>query len=311
MLVDGERLKSLVSGAQRQVLLCAPFIKVRALRTVLSAIDERVAVRVVTRWRAAEVASGISDLEVFELTRERAHTELTLLDELHAKLFLADDTGLAGSANLTAAALGWSPKSNVELLVEVTKSDPSVTRLLRRLAAAQPATYATRSAVAAEAASLSVARLDEGEDVSDDMVGFRTRAWFPSCAAPEKLQAVYKDPLTTVVAAETRESGLADLRDLDIPSGLPLSQFEEAVRNSLLLMPAFRSIVDLIPQGLSDSAGTVRIMKIRRDQTHSTSAIQWRIVRDWISVFFRDEFEVAPDSFVVRLRAKATGAETA
>ena len=31
---------------------------------------------------------------------------------------------------------------------------------------------------------------------------------------------------------------------------------------------------------------------------------QWRIIRDWIAVFFEDQFEVAPESFVTRLRPR-------
>ena len=304
MLVDGERLKTLVTGARREVLLCAPFIKARVLATLLAAIDKGVSVHVVTRWRAVEVASGISDLEVFEVTHEHPNTELALLDDLHAKLFLADDTGLAGSANLTAAALGWSTKSNVEILLPVRRTDPDVTRLLWRLASAQPATYATRSAIETEAAALSAARLDEGEDVADDIAIARSRAWFPSCATPGKLRTIYDDPHTTAVVAVTRANGLADLRDLDIPSGLSPSRFQEAVRETLLLLPTFRSILDRIPQGLSDSAGIALIGETRRDLPASETAIQWRIIRDWILEFFGDEFEVAPESFVTRLRSR-------
>lgn len=304
MIADGERLKALLNSARRRVLLCAPFIKAGVLRTVLSVIDHGVAVRIVTRWRAAEVASGISDLEVFELANERPNTELALLDDLHAKLYLADDEGLAGSANLTAAALGWAERSNVELLLPVMRSEEEIARLLRRLERAEPATYAIRSAIEAEAAALNVARLDEGQDVSDDMDAARNHAWLPSCAAPGRLRAIYEDAETTAVVEGTREDGLADLRALHIPSGLSPSEFEEAVRDTVLLMPAFRRIINLIPQGLTDSAGTALVSEVRPDLNQSNAALQWRIVRDWISEFFRDEFEVAPESFVTRLRPR-------
>ncbi|MBF0370340.1 MAG: phospholipase D family protein [Magnetococcales bacterium] len=304
MVVDGERLKTLVKGAQQQVLLCAPFIKVGALRMVLSSVDEGVQVRIVTRWRAAEVASGVSDLEVFELANERMNTELALLDDLHAKLYLADDEGLAGSANLTAAALGWAEKSNVELLLRVVRSDDEVARLLRRLKRAEPATYAIRSEIEAAAIALSAAKLDEGQDISDDMEILQNSAWLPRCAAPGRICAIYEDSQTTSVVEGTREDGLADIRDLHIPDGLSPTEFAEAVRDTLLLMPAFKHIIDRIPQGLTDSAGTTLVTEIRPDLNQSNAALQWRIVRDWISVFFQRDFEVAPDSFVTRLRSR-------
>ena len=302
MIVDGERLKALVSGAQQTVLLCSPFIKVRVLSTILSVINQRVAVRIVTRWRAAEVAAGVSDLEVFELANDRSGAELVLLDDLHAKLFLADDKGLAGSANLTAAALGWSKRNNVELLLPVDRSTPDVARLLRCLDEARPATYVIRSEIEAEAATLSLARLDEGQDVYSEERSDFGRAWLPICATPEKLRAIYEDPRTTTVVEGTREDGLSDLRSLHIPRHLSPLQFGEVMRENLLLMPAIQRIVNRIPQGLTDVAGVALVAEILPDLTESDAALQWRIVRDWISEFFGDEYEVAPESFVIRLR---------
>ena len=302
MIADGERLKALVSSARQHVLLCAPFIKARVLRTILSCINDGIAVSVVTRWRAAEVAAGVSDLEVFEIANERPDTQLALLDDLHAKLYLADDEGLAGSANLTAAALGWADRSNVELLLPVSRSDEDVARLLRRLEHAEPATYAILSEIEVAAAALDVAQLDEGQDVSGNVDDAPNHAWLPSCAAPDRLRAMYEDAETTEVVEGTREEGLADLRDLQIPSGLSPSGFEELVRETLLLMPAFRCIIDRVPQGLTDSAGTALVSKVRPDLNHSNAALQWRIVRDWISEFFRHEYEVAPETFITRIR---------
>lgn len=304
MIADGERLKSLVHSARRHVVLCAPFIKAGVLRGVLSGIDQGVAVWIVTRWRAAEVACGVSDLEVFELANERQNTKLTLLDDLHAKLYLADEKGFAGSANLTAAALGWAERSNVELLLPVERSDEAVACLLRRLEHAEPATYAMRSSIEAEAAALSVEPLDEGQDVQDDVDAVHSQAWLPKCAAPGRLRSIYEDKETTAVAEGTKEDGLADLRDLHIPSGLPTFDFEEVVRDTLLFMPAFRRIIDRIPQGLTDSAGVAIVREVRPDLSQSNAELQWRIVRDWVAEFFHDKFEVAPESFVTRLRPR-------
>jgi len=304
MIADGERLKDLMNGAQKTVLLCAPFIKVDALQTVLSVISVDVAVRIVTRWRATEVAAGVSDLEVFELSNDRPRTKISLLDDLHAKLYMADDSGLAGSANLTGAALGWAQQSNVELLLPVTQSNADVSRLLLRLQNAEPATYAIRTLIKAEAEALNVARLDEGLDFRDDIDVNPNFAWLPSCAAPDSLRTIYENPHTTVVVKGTRDDGLADLRDLHIPARLTPVEFTIAVQDTLLLMPAFERIVGQIPQGLTDSAGISLISDLRPDLNQSSAKHQWRIVRDWISEFFPERFEVAPESFITRLKPR-------
>ena len=304
MITDGERLRALVKSARRDVLICSPFIKARALESVLAAIGGTIGVRIITRWRAAEVASGISDLEVFDLASRRPHTELALMNDLHAKLYLADGDGLAGSANVTATALGWTERCNVELLVPIKRSDPDVVRLLSRLHWAEAATETIRSEIEAEVANLDKVVLDEGKDISSGMESVSKHDWLPKCAAPERLFAIYRDPSTMNVVEGTREDGLADLRDLHLVGGLSRDEFASAVRETLLLMPAFKRMIDQIPHGLTDAAGVGLVSEMRPDLTENSPALQWRIVRDWVSVFFRDEFEVAPASFITRLKPR-------
>ena len=302
MIADGERLKDLLEEAKHRAALCAPFIKATVLQTILSVVPDTVPVKIVTRWRAAEVAVGISDLEVLQIATERPNTELWLLDDLHAKLYLADDKCLVGSANLTASALGWSKHSNIELLISAKSTDSDIAFLLKQLDAAELATVAIRSKIEAMIANLEVKRLEEGEDMTDES-SVRRLAWLPRCAAPDKLYEVYKDLETTVVVEGTKEDGLADLRDLQIRPGLSAMDFEDSIRDTLLLMPAFARIIDDVPQGLTDAEGTARVEEARPDLEGQDAKEQWRIVQEWIVSFFGDMFEVAPASFVTRLRS--------
>ena len=302
MIADGERLKTLLQQANRRVILCAPFIKATVLRTVLSVLTEEVPVRIVTRWRAAEVAAGISDLEVLQIANERPNTELRLLDDLHAKLYVADDLCLVGSANLTATALGWSKRSNIELLISAKPTDSDIALLLERLEESEPATEEVRSEVQKRAATLNVTLFDEGLEVTGDAAA-RRLAWLPRCAAPDKLYEIYQNSATTVVVEGTRDDGLADLRDLQVRNGLELREFNNAVRKTLLLMPAFARIIDEVPQGITDASGIGLVENARPDLAGQDAQVQWRFIRDWIQTFFGDEFEVAPESFVIRLRA--------
>ena len=303
MITDGERIKSLLAGAKHRVLLCAPFVKARVLQIILSVVPKSIPVQVVTRWRAAEVAAGVSDLDALLVADERPNTELALLDDLHAKLYLADDQCLVGSANLTASALGWSERSNIELLVPAQPSDPEVAYLLERLESAMPATAAKRLEIEAAVAALQLNVLDEALEMVGDGKS-RGLAWLPQCAAPDKLYEMYQNPETAVVVDSTKSDGFSDLRDLQIQRGLSLIDFEAAVQNTLLLMPAFGRIIEEVPQGLTDARGAIRVKESRPELERQDVERQWRIVRDWISVFFADRFEVAPESFVTRLKPR-------
>ena len=301
MISDGERLKFFLEKAKIKVVLCAPFIKEKVLQTILEVVPESVPVQIVTRWRAKEVAAGISDLEVFHIAKERSNTTLALLDDLHAKLYLADEQCLVGSANLTGSALGWAKRSNIELLIQAKPTDINVAFLLRQLKTAIPATLERLSEIEAELTVLKSTVLDEGQDMTGD-IGLRKLAWLPRCAAPDKLWEIYNDPLTTTVVENTKKDGRSDLRDLQIHHGLSKSEFEVAVQNSLLLMPALNQIIDEVPQGVKDSRGEALIARIRPKYEEQKLQKQWYIVREWIGQFFQDKFEVAPESYITRLK---------
>jgi hypothetical protein len=64
----------------------------------------------------ADIASGVSDPEVFEVCQERDIT-LKVHSRIHAKVYSWDlETGLLGSANLTDSGMGMSQNPNVEVL---------------------------------------------------------------------------------------------------------------------------------------------------------------------------------------------------
>ena len=303
MIADGERLKVFLEQAEKQVILCAPFIKACVLQTVLSVVPKLVQVRIFTRWRPIEIAMGVSDLEVLQIALDRPNTELLLLDDLHAKLYLADGHCLVGSANLTASALGWSNRSNIELLIPARSDDSDITFLLQQLEFAEFATSEIRSKIETTVAALDIARLKEGWDMVDESESRRV-AWLPRCAAPYRLFEIYRDSETTVVVEGTRQDGLADLKDMQIRSGLSEVEFKASVRNTLYRMPAVSRVLDDVSQGLTDSKGIVLIKESRQDMSGTIAQEQWRILRDWIGVFFDQKFEVAPESFIIRLKSR-------
>ena len=130
---QGERIRTLFRQASHAAII-APFIKTDALRSLLDVIPAQAAVRCVTRWLPAEIAAGVSDLEVLDVLEERAAHELLLVDRLHAKLYIADNQCLAGSANVTLSGLGETTDAgNIEILVEADLEDPAVAAALRSI----------------------------------------------------------------------------------------------------------------------------------------------------------------------------------
>lgn len=303
MVSDGERIKNLVQGASHSVVLCAPFIKSKVLSTVLGVIPSNVHVQIVTRWSPIEIATGVSDLEVYDVAIDRQNTELRLLEELHAKIYIADDQCLVGSANLTARALGWAEVHNIELMIQTDTSNPSVMNLLRHLKGSEPVTLATKKNMEDAVKNVESIDLTKVEEMTGDEDS-RRRVWLPRCAAPEKLYEIYNDPGTKIVAEGTKKDGSSDLKDLCVSKGLSPGDFSVSIQDSLLIMPAFARIVEIVPQGITDESGIDLIAKERPELDDVDVPDQWRIVRDWIRVFFGDRFEVAPESYIIRLKQR-------
>lgn len=304
MVIDGERLKTLLKDATTNVVLCAPFIKSKVLRTVLGVVPSDVHVLIVTRWKPTEIAAGVSDIEVYDVANDRPNTELRLLQNLHAKIYTADDKCLIGSANLTASALGWGEVHNIELMIQTQIYDSEVELLLKQLKKAELVSLETKLAMESAVENVESVEFDEAADMTGNEHS-RQVSWLPRCAAPEKLYEIYKDPGTKIVAESTKQDGKADLQDLFVAKDLKHDGFAVSVQDNLMLMPAFAHIINMVPTGITDELGRDLIANTRPDLDDTDAHQQWRIVRDWIRVFFSDRFEVAPESYVTRLKQRS------
>ncbi|WP_295187788.1 phospholipase D family protein [uncultured Brevundimonas sp.] len=298
---DGDLLLAHLATARRAVLLCAPFIKAPVLERLLSAIDPAVAVEVVTRWRAAEIAAGVSDLEVFDIVFARPGATLSIKDELHAKLYIADDEVLIGSANLTATALGWCDKPNLELLTAAAISNPEVQACRLALAGARLASEEERATLQVLVNQIEAPRLPEGEPVDPALA----EPWLPRLGAPERLFMAYLPAVRERLTAESLETADRDLQALDLPAGLSETQFRAAVAERFMAMPVVRQLLAAADQDLTD-ADAVALIDGFLPTSDLAAPLRWSVVREWLTYFLRDRYEIAPQSFVTRLRPGAS-----
>ncbi|NTE43868.1 phospholipase D family protein [Agrobacterium pusense] len=215
----GEALLELAATAEDDLLLVAPYIKVQALKRILDAHNTSGSVKVVTRWRLEELAAGVSDIEVYLLLRER-RAELALHPSLHAKYYAAGAHALIGSANITAAALGWREDTNLEILVRSPRAELRYfeqeleantidvdDRLYERF----------RDALAA----FSPIKLEGGNE-SDAHIFKR---WRPTLRHPKDLFAAYTGRGESL-SSSSKEAAELDLSALSPPPGLTRAQFE-------------------------------------------------------------------------------------
>ena len=128
MLFDEQELQKelakSISNCKKSVFVLSAFIKKSAFEWFISQFkDSNIDVTIVARWTLADLLSGISDIEVYELCKSKGWT-FKIDQRNHSKVYLIDSSyALVGSSNLTGSGLGLHTKSNFELSMKGGVSD--------------------------------------------------------------------------------------------------------------------------------------------------------------------------------------------
>ena len=294
-MTQGERIRGLFQNASEAIIV-APFIKIDALKSLLEAVPTHVPLRCVTRWLPREIAAGVSDPEVLVVLQERGNAILSLVDRLHAKLYIANDRCLTGSANVTLAGFGESPTTgNIEVLVETTTGNEDVEATLENIKREEIiATQAMATAVRRLADSIASSAL------SPDTVHRET--WYPVSRHPEKAFRMYASPPEGFIKAADHTL-LSDIANCNLLPGLGASQFREQVRGLLRAIPMSQPVLESTEDFLFTRHHADHFIEAMANEEYSATDIWTAFVR-WMAYFFRDKVTVQQVSEVALRRAQ-------
>ena len=109
----GDRLREAISACEAKLLIASAFIKSAALEALIEfRVDADVVV--VARWQKQDLVSGASDLDAYQLCKERGW-KFGISQNFHGKVYLVDQNSIfLGSANLTQKGLNIGRLSNIE-----------------------------------------------------------------------------------------------------------------------------------------------------------------------------------------------------
>jgi hypothetical protein len=297
MPTPGDLLLDLVACAHHEVLLIAPFIKHPALSRVLQAVPEHVRVRCVTRWDPAEIAAGVSDLEVWDLVRQRPDTELRLRMGLHAKLYQADQRCLVGSANLTGTALGWVQPANLELLLETRADKARVRELEAELKRTSvPASKSMYDAMRRSVDSLRAIQNSgkaPGPEVTSGATSATIGSWLPTCRAPGRLYSAYRHREDRMIASAYADAR-RDLEVLRPPANLNREAFTAYVTALLEQHPVIRLLDDFVvtPRSPGEIHALLEANGVLPEGTTAEEA--WDSLKLWLLTYFPDRYRAKP-----------------
>ena len=124
------RIRELFDGARDRVIVVSAFIGAEALDELLKSVPEDVKeIAVYARWSTNDIASGATDWQAWDVASRHA-VPFYACPGLHAKMYIADEKALVGSANATAPGLGLGGKSNLELLIPANAGHEDVAGVL-------------------------------------------------------------------------------------------------------------------------------------------------------------------------------------
>ena len=274
---QGDRIRALFSDSQGDVTIVAPFIKLGALESLLEVIPHGRRIRCVTRWSPREVAAGVSDPEILGLLEERGNFVLTLVDNLHAKLYIAGNNCLAGSSNVTLAGLGERGEGNIEVLVATTIQDPGVAATLEDIDRAErPATVQIAEYVRTLAQSLphSTTELED------------TNHWIPHSRQPQQAFRFYSRPPTGYML-RADQLVLSDIARTNIPPGLSEEDFDTRICDLLRNVPLIQEFVSSPRDALLTFADARSYLE-RSVVDDLTPNDLWKALTSWTVYFLSD-----------------------
>lgn len=239
-------LSQSASSAQLDVILVSPFIKRETLCSLITVVPVGVAVQVVTRWRADEVLSGVSDVDAFECLRIRSSQrtgpiQFRLLDSVHAKYYRFDSQVFIGSANLTNTGTGRSGAS-IELLQSVPRtleSDAFEKQILTESRVVDARTLALFMDIQDAREGLADERGSVHHSIDDPPL------FYFHLRNPDELWDHYRQ--IVIRPTDASQSALTDLSNLKIPPNLDRSAFDAVVRAAVsdsVLVQALREFAE-------------------------------------------------------------------
>ena len=211
----------------------APFIKIDAFADLIDGVSQDTFIRCVTRWRPQEIATGVSDPEIYALLEKRGNYSVSLVDNLHAKLYIAGSDCLVGSANVTRKGLaGDAKEGNIEVLVSTNIDDPGVVSVLADIARNER----LASATLAEAARIHANTLPKVPQEDREL------PWFPRSRRPEAAFRLYSRTEQEYLTGADRLV-LRDVARANLAPGLSERQFNQEIRVALQNIPLVAAFV--------------------------------------------------------------------
>ncbi len=274
----GDSLIDLCAGAS-ELVIAAPYIKAEALTRILEEVNPTAPLTCVTRWHPQDIAAGVSDTSCRVIVLRRGGS-FRLHPSLHAKYYRAGDSVLVGSANLTAAAMGWSRQSNLEILCHPA-TDFSFLEFERELL---QQSRAINDDEFARWEAITTIDIPNQFPVNTDFHN-PLEEWRPSTRDPRNLGLSYQGREQLIASFDEQQAAKRDIQTLQTPSGFTDYHFRNWITVGLLSSGFTIAVIELLNE---QEPGRSRILANSFGLSPTEARRDMETVHNWLAFFAPD-----------------------
>lgn len=289
----GDYLRPKLQACTGVKLFIAPFIQKAALATLVEACADVSLLRVITRWNACDVASGVSDLEVYPYLKSKG-VKLYVHKSIHLKLFVLDqNVAFTASGNITGRGIGLlGGPGNVEVGCEAPLALADwlkIHEILEDSIAVDEAVYGKAKAFKNSLPSQN----DELPMLNLEPATRKAFSWLslPASENPEALFEFYETLNANIPPSKDVAVFMHDLVLYRIPQGLGRSQFFELLRGRFVQHPFIVAVVKLLKKEKTARFGLVNEW-LQRNCSDKPTPFRWELktttrrLYDWLAYFY-------------------------
>ena len=294
MKAYGAAILEACKKTRNAVVLVSPYVNAFALEKIIRALPDEIHIDFISRYLPNDVKSGVCDLAALELLLTRGKCKIYLNPMLHAKIYIFDSIAFSGSANLTGKGLGFSAKSNIEIMTKTSADDLDIKNayhfLLSTSVELSDSYYAELRKIPVD--KVNKAQPDQGAD---------SHIWIPTSKKPLLLWDIYTGTPPQSLLGSSVKACERDLQLMELPRQIPDKDiFYSAVKSIFAGSLFFNLIQDKIANsGLSDKDAVEWIATLDTSEIDSPED-SWQAVKEWIKAFFSDNYLIEAESEVLK-----------
>ena len=275
-------------------LVLVPFAKLAAVQKLHEVQNPRVPLKLICRWRPADLLAAVSDIELFPYL-DGLGSQIFIHPDIHLKLYIfQSNLAFNTSGNLTLSGLGYSPQANIEvgnmlqlavedwhhiyqLIQHSRRVDAGIFERLRSFLAGQPASQPS---------------VAYPPDIFGERKQF-TIASLPAMETPLHFQNYYQNPNDPNMSPEALRQGMHDMDIYGLAANLPAESFEAQLGSAFRATPFVSAFVAHLKSERSLHFGAVNTW-IHQQCEDVPLPYRWeikdntRVFYNWLAQFFHE-----------------------